>query len=173
MPLKGFAGNAAEKETIVTPGRVLMEIKEISTFYGEDPDDPRPFDVKDENGKVRYTSDPNVKAILINIFGGITRGDVVAEGIREALGKVGVTVPIVGIGLPASSSPSEMTLLSLCDPLTVTSHAKFLRSMICVVRDASKPAFFTWPRFFGTEPTAAPADVAMLTFTIASLVSLL
>jgi succinyl-CoA synthetase beta subunit len=41
------------------------------------------------------TSDPNVKAILINIFGGITRGDVVAEGIREALGKVGVTVPIV------------------------------------------------------------------------------
>jgi hypothetical protein len=42
MPLKGFAGNAVEKETIVTPGRVLMEIKEISTFYGEDPDDPAP-----------------------------------------------------------------------------------------------------------------------------------
>ena len=31
------------------------------------------------------TADPNVKAILINIFGGITRGDVVAKGIREAL----------------------------------------------------------------------------------------
>lgn len=41
------------------------------------------------------TSDPNVKAILINIFGGITRGDIVAEGIREALGRVGVTVPII------------------------------------------------------------------------------
>jgi len=36
-----------------------------------------------------------VKAILINIFGGITRGDVVANGIREALGKVAVSVPIV------------------------------------------------------------------------------
>ncbi len=41
------------------------------------------------------TADPNVRAILINIFGGITRGDVVAEGIREALAKVKVQVPIV------------------------------------------------------------------------------
>ena len=41
------------------------------------------------------TADPNVRAILINIFGGITRGDVVANGIREALGRVNVSVPIV------------------------------------------------------------------------------
>jgi succinyl-CoA synthetase beta subunit len=41
------------------------------------------------------TADPNVKAILINIFGGITRGDVVANGIREALDEVKVAVPIV------------------------------------------------------------------------------
>lgn len=41
------------------------------------------------------TADPAVKAIFINIFGGITRGDVVANGIREALGEVEVKVPIV------------------------------------------------------------------------------
>lgn len=41
------------------------------------------------------TADPNVKAILINIFGGITRGDIVAEGITEAMSRVGVRVPIV------------------------------------------------------------------------------
>ena len=41
------------------------------------------------------TADPSVRAILINIFGGITRGDVVANGIREALGRVDVKVPIV------------------------------------------------------------------------------
>jgi succinyl-CoA synthetase beta subunit len=41
------------------------------------------------------TTDPNVKAILINIFGGITRGDVVAQGIRDALDRVAVKVPIV------------------------------------------------------------------------------
>ncbi len=41
------------------------------------------------------TADPNVRAILINIFGGITRGDVVAQGITEALGRVAVAAPIV------------------------------------------------------------------------------
>jgi succinyl-CoA synthetase beta subunit len=41
------------------------------------------------------TADPAVEAILINIFGGITRGDVVAQGIREALSRVTVNVPIV------------------------------------------------------------------------------
>ena len=41
------------------------------------------------------TADPNVRAILINIFGGITRGDVVAQGITEALGRVRVQAPIV------------------------------------------------------------------------------
>ncbi|MFN8592494.1 MAG: ADP-forming succinate--CoA ligase subunit beta [Thermomicrobiales bacterium] len=41
------------------------------------------------------TADPNVRAILINIFGGITRGDVVARGIAEALSHVAVEAPIV------------------------------------------------------------------------------
>jgi succinyl-CoA synthetase beta subunit len=41
------------------------------------------------------TADPGVRAILINIFGGITRGDVVAHGIAEALQRVSVSVPIV------------------------------------------------------------------------------
>ena len=36
-----------------------------------------------------------MRAILINIFGGITRGDVVADGIAEALQRVDVSVPIV------------------------------------------------------------------------------
>ncbi len=40
-------------------------------------------------------SDPNVKAVLINIFGGITRGDEVAKGIVAALGEVSRQVPMV------------------------------------------------------------------------------
>ena len=40
-------------------------------------------------------SDQNVKAVLINIFGGITRGDEVAKGIVEALGSVSRRVPMV------------------------------------------------------------------------------
>jgi succinyl-CoA synthetase beta subunit len=40
-------------------------------------------------------SDPAVKAVFINIFGGITRCDVVANGILEALSRVEATVPLV------------------------------------------------------------------------------
>jgi succinyl-CoA synthetase beta subunit len=40
-------------------------------------------------------SDPDVRAVLVNIFGGITRGDLVAQGILEALARVEPHVPIV------------------------------------------------------------------------------
>lgn len=40
-------------------------------------------------------SDPNVKAVLFNIFGGITRGDEVARGILEALNEVPPQLPMV------------------------------------------------------------------------------
>jgi succinyl-CoA synthetase beta subunit len=40
-------------------------------------------------------SDPNVKAVLFNIFGGITRCDEVAKGILEALRDVPTEVPMV------------------------------------------------------------------------------
>jgi succinyl-CoA synthetase beta subunit len=40
-------------------------------------------------------TDPNVRSILINIFGGITRGEEVANGIVEALGRVQIKAPIV------------------------------------------------------------------------------
>jgi succinyl-CoA synthetase beta subunit len=40
-------------------------------------------------------ADPNVKAVLINIFGGIVRTDMVARGVIEAAKAIGVEVPIV------------------------------------------------------------------------------
>ena len=40
-------------------------------------------------------ADENVKAVLINIFGGIMRCDVVAAGVVEAAKKIGVQVPVV------------------------------------------------------------------------------
>jgi succinyl-CoA synthetase beta subunit len=40
-------------------------------------------------------NDPNVKSIFINIFGGITKGDEVANGIVTALGRVQIDAPIV------------------------------------------------------------------------------
>jgi len=41
------------------------------------------------------TSDPHVKGILVNIFGGIMRCDVIAEGVVAAVKEVGLQVPLV------------------------------------------------------------------------------
>ena len=48
-----------------------------------------------EAGFTIILADPHVKAVLINIFGGIVRCDRVATGVVEAVRKVGVTVPVV------------------------------------------------------------------------------
>ncbi|MDO8953233.1 MAG: ADP-forming succinate--CoA ligase subunit beta [Gammaproteobacteria bacterium] len=40
-------------------------------------------------------SDSNVKGIIVNIFGGIVRCDMIAEGIIEAVKEVGITIPVV------------------------------------------------------------------------------
>jgi succinyl-CoA synthetase beta subunit len=49
-------------------------------------------------------TDPNVRSILINIFGGITRGDEVANGIIQALGRVKINSPIV---IPVDGTNAE------------------------------------------------------------------
>ena len=48
-----------------------------------------------ENGFKIILSDENVKGILINIFGGILRCDVLAEGVVDAAKKIDINVPVV------------------------------------------------------------------------------
>lgn len=48
-----------------------------------------------ENGFRIILSDPSVKGVFINIFGGILRCDVLAQGVVEAANKVGVSIPVV------------------------------------------------------------------------------
>jgi succinyl-CoA synthetase beta subunit len=48
-----------------------------------------------ENGFRIILADENVKAVLINIFGGILRCDVLAEGVVQAAQTTGITVPVV------------------------------------------------------------------------------
>jgi succinyl-CoA synthetase beta subunit len=48
-----------------------------------------------ENAFRILLSDPKVRAVLINIFGGIVRTDMVASGVVEAARKIGVSVPVV------------------------------------------------------------------------------
>ncbi len=56
------------------------------------------------------TSNPEVKAILFNIFGGITRCDEVAKGIIEATRKIGLELPLV-VRLDGTNSEEGLALL--------------------------------------------------------------
>jgi succinyl-CoA synthetase beta subunit len=60
------------------------------------------------------TSDEKVKAILFNIFGGITRCDEVAKGIIEASARVDLHVPLV-VRLDGTNSEEGLTLLADAD----------------------------------------------------------
>ncbi|MEZ4495721.1 MAG: ADP-forming succinate--CoA ligase subunit beta [Thermomicrobiales bacterium] len=79
------------------------------------------------------TADPNVQAILINIFGGITRGDVVAQGIREALTQVDVKAPIV-VRLSGTNAEEGREILAEAGLTAVTSMDE---AAAAVVRAAS------------------------------------
>jgi succinyl-CoA synthetase beta subunit len=57
------------------------------------------------------TSDPNVKVILFNIFGGITRGDDVARGIVEATKRIDIEPPIV-IRLTGTNEKEGLEILA-------------------------------------------------------------
>ena len=48
-----------------------------------------------ENGFKILMSDPAIKAVLINIFGGIVRCDIVAQGVVEAAENVNINVPLI------------------------------------------------------------------------------
>jgi succinyl-CoA synthetase beta subunit len=60
------------------------------------------------------TSDEKVRAILFNIFGGITRGDEIAKGIIEASGKIDIRVPLV-VRLDGTNSEEGLGLLADAD----------------------------------------------------------
>ena len=63
-------------------------------------------------------SDTNVEAILVNIFGGIVRCDLIAEGIIKAVKEVGVEVPIV-VRLEGTNVEQGKTILAE-SKLTIT-----------------------------------------------------
>ena len=64
-----------------------------------------------KNGFKIILSDKNVKAILINIFGGIVRCDRVANGVIQAVKELGLKVPVV-VRLEGTNSDEAKTILS-------------------------------------------------------------
>src|SRR5690606_22970457 len=60
------------------------------------------------------TSDPAVKGILVNIFGGIMKCDVIAEGVIAAGNEVGLKVPLV-VGLSGTNGERGKAILAKTD----------------------------------------------------------
>ncbi len=85
---------------MVNGAGLAMATMDIIKFYGGSPANFLDVGGGAKSDKVAAAlriilSDPNVKAVLFNIFGGITRCDEVARGILQALEEVPTTVPMV------------------------------------------------------------------------------
>ena len=72
-------------------------------------------------------SDPNVRAIFINIFGGITRGEEVANGIKAALERVEIKAPMV-IRLDGTNADEGRTILKTVESDKVLSSPTMLEA---------------------------------------------
>jgi succinyl-CoA synthetase beta subunit len=85
------------------------------------------------------TSDPNVKAILFNIFGGITRCDEVANGIVQAAKTVEIDVPLV-VRLDGTNSEEGLAILREADLPNLTEEKTMLGAAEKVVELAGSGA---------------------------------
>jgi len=85
---------------MVNGAGLAMATMDVIKFYGGEPANFLDIGGGAKADKVQAAleiilSDPNVKAVLFNIFGGITRGDEVARGIVDGLKAVKTNVPMV------------------------------------------------------------------------------
>jgi succinyl-CoA synthetase beta subunit len=78
-------------------------------------------------------SDPNVKAVLFNIFGGITRGDEVAKGILDALGEIDTDVPMV-VRLAGTNAEEGREILKDADMETADTLSDAARKAVAAVQ---------------------------------------
>jgi succinyl-CoA synthetase beta subunit len=82
------------------------------------------------------TSDPKVRAILFNIFGGITRCDEIAKGIIEASKQIEIGVPLV-VRLDGTNSDEGLALLAEADLPNLTQEKTMLGAAERVVELAA------------------------------------
>jgi succinyl-CoA synthetase beta subunit len=100
---------------VVNGAGLAMATMDLIKFYGGDPANFLDIGGSSNPEKVVnalriITSDPNVKVICFNIFGGITRCDDVANGIVEATKRIRIDVPLV-IRLTGTNEKQALEIL--------------------------------------------------------------
>ncbi|CDW57478.1 succinyl coenzyme A ligase (ADP forming) subunit beta [Trichuris trichiura] len=99
--------------------------------------------------------DPNVRAVLVNIFGGILRCDVIATGVCHAAQELNITVPIVcrlqgtkvddAKALIASSDLKVLAVDNLDDAAKMVASAVRLASIVDMAREVALDVSFELP----------------------------
>jgi succinyl-CoA synthetase beta subunit len=124
----GIIGNGA--------GLVMTTMDEVKRAGGE------PADFLDIGGGAKaelvrnsmelVLSDPNVRGVLFNIFGGITRGDEVARGIIEGVASLDVRVPIV-VRLAGTNAEEGLALLNTTDLIPAATMQEAAQKIVSLV----------------------------------------
>lgn len=124
----GIIGNGA--------GLVMGTMDEVKRAGGE------PADFLDIGGGAKaelvknamelVLSDPKVKGVLINIFGGITRGDEVARGIIEGVSTLDIQVPLV-VRLAGTNAEEGLKLLQDTDLIPAATMQEAAQKIVSLV----------------------------------------
>jgi succinyl-CoA synthetase beta subunit len=134
IKLDGDIGN------VVNGAGLAMATMDLIKFYGGEPANFLDIGGSSNPEKVVnalriITSDPNVKVICFNIFGGITRCDDVANGIVEATKRISIGVPLV-IRLTGTNEERALRILNEAGFTATTSMDEVVQKAVELARGA-------------------------------------
>jgi succinyl-CoA synthetase beta subunit len=126
---------------MVNGAGLAMATMDIVKFYGGEPANFLDVGGGAQADKVAAAlriilSDSRVKAVLINIFGGITRCDEVARGVLEAIATLEVKVPFV-VRLVGTNEEEGRRILAEANLLTATSLADAAQKAVAAAKGVS------------------------------------
>jgi succinyl-CoA synthetase beta subunit len=123
---------------MVNGAGLAMATMDITKLYGGEPANFLDIGGGAQADKVTAAlriilSDPNVKAVLINVFGGITRCDEVAKGILEALHEVKTSVPMVA-RLVGTNEEEGRRILAEAEMMTAATLTEAAQKAVAAAR---------------------------------------
>jgi succinyl-CoA synthetase beta subunit len=126
---------------IVNGAGLAMATMDLVKFYGGEPANFLDIGGSSNPEKVVsalriITQDDRVKAILFNIFGGITRTDDVANGIRTALAQFPVKVPIV-VRLTGTNEAEAVKILQGIGMTALSDMDEAVKNVVALAREAA------------------------------------
>ena len=126
---------------VVNGAGLAMATMDLVKYYGGEPANFLDIGGSSNPEKVVsalkiITSDPSVKAILFNIFGGITRTDDVANGIVTALSQFKVKVPIV-VRLTGTNEAEAFKILSGIGMTALSDMDEAVQQVVKLVKEAA------------------------------------